>query len=58
MICRSDLIRLAVLCPKALGFRIGRETPDEIFNQSDLKNLNFHIKDLLVFSLSILYHKK
>lgn len=58
MISLSDLIRSVPLRQKALGFHIGWQAPDKIFDVSDMENLNFHIKDLLIFILSILYHKK
>lgn len=56
MISLSCLIRSDTVHPKALGFHIGGQAPNEIFDVSQLKNLNFHLGDLLVFSLSILYH--
>ena len=58
MISLSVLIRSVSLRQKALGFHIGWQAPDKIFDVSDMENLNFHIKDLLVFILSILYHKQ
>ena len=58
MISLSCLIRSDTVHPKALGFHIGGQAPNEIFDRPNAEKLNFHLGDLLFlsFSLSILYH--